>query len=619
MQNGSSKSGWCVTAILVAAALLRLLLLADHTNNSPLSRLPLVDAAIHHESAIQITKEGLFLDAPFQRPPGYAYFLAAIYALFGASPVAAAAIQMAIGLLGLLLLYRIALQYTLKGPACLSVAMAASYGPLAFFELKLLPASLSVFLTLLFLYLVFVHSKKGKTIWIFLAGIAAGLLLLDRPNLVFIPALLALCLFIQRRPPAKAKAILLSCGVLAGISPAWIHNYMAGDGSALICGGGGVNFYLGNRQGAEPSFTGDFEGTVDPAKMPETSARLFLEEQGHLHRDQAELERFWIEKGFKEIISDPVSWGFSLLRKARALLSGFEYGVNYSFAAEKERLKTVHLFLLPFSVLLCLGVAGAFIRDRQGKVFLLVVLAGVALSSLIFFTYSRFRITAIPVLAVFAADAVYHSLAALKGRRIKDLLRLFIPAAAASIFAFLPPDDVALKQTSAGHALLGAAFFREREIDNAVHAYERAIAIDSSSTKAYQTLAGILELRGDTARARQLHLLAIEHGSHDPGVLDSAALFFLNASKPYKNIDRAEELILEAMNLDPESAMTYLCLGMLRCIQGRESESDGAISKALSLSGRAPWMMKQLAEWYRGQGLPQKAAQLEGKLLQRKR
>lgn len=616
---------WGFFAVITAAALLRLLLLIQYGAVSPLAGNPVVDAAIHHDNAKAIAAGAVVPGEPFSRPPLFAYFTAAIYRACGAEPMAVAAVQAVLGVAGLWLLYRLARFYLDRRPAVLAAALVAFYGPAAFFELKLLPASLSLLLVLVFLNLLADSLKRSSRLWLFPAGLAGGLLVLDRPNMVYLPLLVVIWLGFRRTPGSFKAAAVLAAGLLIGIAPAAVHNAAAGDGSVPLCTGGGLNFYLGNRAGAEVSFTESFEGVADPSQMAATAAKIFEEETGSPHENLGQVERFWIKKGFREIGSDPLSWAGLQIEKVKALLSEFEYGVNYSYAAEKEVVNILHLFIVPFSLLAALGLAGVLAGRGDGRAAsmsrapLMLVLVAVLLSTWTFFTYSRFRLPAVPVLAILGADAATRLVAAVKEKRTGAALRIALPAVIVGAVALLPPGRVAEQQLSGGFALQGKAFTRAGRIEAACASYELAIEADPESIQCCHTLAGIREVLRDYRGAWALYDQALTIAPDDPTALSRAAIFLANSPSqfvsllpaPFSSPDHAIEMARRAGEIDPELALADVSLGMALWMRGSTGGSEKAFNEAFRKSGRAAWLLQMVAKWYRSQGQARKADALE--------
>ena len=183
MNTVSFGKKWSLIAVLGAAAVLRITLLAEYLTENPLATIPMVDAKIHHETAIDIIDSGFLQERPFLRPPLYAYFLAAVYKVFGTTPTAATAVQAAFGIFSILLLYLLARRFLSHTPSLVAAGLYTLYGPAAFFELKLLPASISVTLVLLHLLFLCRFLDRKKALEALVAGLAGGVLVLARPNL----------------------------------------------------------------------------------------------------------------------------------------------------------------------------------------------------------------------------------------------------------------------------------------------------------------------------------------------------------------------------------------------------------------------------------------------------
>ncbi len=631
---------WCLTGLVVALVLLHFLLLADGVSGNPLLTNPMIDAALHHDLAIEIAGGRFVFDGPFERPPLYSWFLAALYSVSGPVPVAAALVQALLGLAGLWLLFRLTRLYAGGGAAYFAVFLAGLYGPLALFGQKLLPASLSVLILLVLLNLLTDWLGKGAWWRIAAAGFAGGLLVLDRPNMVFLPLMIVFWLLLRRATGSRPGALLFFLALAAGIAPAFCHNIAAGDGSVPVCTGGGLNFYLGNRQGAEISFSsggedlGDGALFTDPGGMTAGSTAVFAREKGRLPVNGAELERFWIGRGVAEILTDPAGWLLLEAGKLRGLLSNFEYGVNCSYAAEKEIVTTLCLFVIPFWVLAALGIAGIFLRGGPtgvptgvpaggrktlSPVPLYLVLAAVVLSSLVFFTYSRFRLPAVPVLALLGGDLLSRSVAAVRrcrrdgtcASRMTSVLPPVMACLVAAALSLLPSGVLARGQTAGGHALVGAAFFRDGKIDEACSAYARAVEIDPGAVRALQTWASVLFSAGrfEEARARHEQAVAVEPASAQ--VLVNAAMFLATVPYPFCDTGRALGLAAKAEELDPGLPIVPFCQAVILRLEGREEESAAKIDAALARSGRAPWMLRMIASWYRKQRMELEARALE--------
>ncbi len=308
-------------------------------------------------------------------------------------------------------------------------------GPPLYFESQLLNTALFTFLVTLFLNLPTVERlSSGGAIKIWgVAGLVLGLAAQARPNVL--PALLIglpMMLWnpwkagLSRRLSAAASMVLgtLAVLVLAGL---W-HSHYFGQ-FHLLPTSGGVNFYLGNKDGADGMIprqdrhTAYGDGYRDSVQV--FSEQVYMEETGQTPPlAPSAVSRFWYRKTLDEVLSGPLRTLGLMGRKALLLLWNHEIPNNKSFqfmATQESRL----LGLLPvrFAGLLALALLGSWAAWRRGNrprlVWLLLFIGAYAGGILLFFVNARYRIPLWPVLAVLAGGglaAILGTLAATVGR-----------------------------------------------------------------------------------------------------------------------------------------------------------------------------------------------------------
>lgn len=164
-----------------------------------------VDALGYHNIAINLLQHGIFsLDAvpPFQpdsvRTPGYPAFIALIYASFGESPHAAIVVQAVVDSVTALLVTGIALRLLGNDPgnaraAWLAGAIYAIYPTAWHYSLEMYVEVLLAFALTLF-FLVALRPSRWQPLWL---GAACALNLLIKPNVVVLPILGVLILWVQ--------------------------------------------------------------------------------------------------------------------------------------------------------------------------------------------------------------------------------------------------------------------------------------------------------------------------------------------------------------------------------------------------------------------------------------
>lgn len=136
------------------------------------------------------------------RPPGYPYFLAAVYAVTGTGPgriQAARLVQAVIGTGIVALLGLLALRLFGRAAAACTMALAAVYPPLIGVGASLLSEPQTVLLDLVATLAVVTWRRHPRRRWVVLAGLTAGVLTLTRSNAFVIVPALALGLWTPRR------------------------------------------------------------------------------------------------------------------------------------------------------------------------------------------------------------------------------------------------------------------------------------------------------------------------------------------------------------------------------------------------------------------------------------
>lgn len=292
------------------------------------------------------------------------------------------------------------------------------YGPLIFFEGRVLGATLATALAALGLLLAAVWRDRhvaGLSGWVALAasGLVLGLMVLTRPNtLLALPVLTVWVLWLARGarpdsgaagglswPAALGRSAAFALAALAPLLPALAHNHAATDALVPVTVNGGVNFYFANNPESHGTFhaPGIEWGSINAQRQVARDGAA--EALGVAVIDDVQASRYWFGRGVDYLLEDPVGatrlWGLKLAD----LVSSTEFGIQYNFRAARHQAPSLWLVSLPFGALLLLAALGW----RRTGVHLLWpwVFAG-AVSALLYFTYSRFRLPLLPPLMPFA-------------------------------------------------------------------------------------------------------------------------------------------------------------------------------------------------------------------------
>ena len=530
--GGADRPPWfrVQLAIFLAALALRLLDLYFASRSSPFFCSFNTDDRVYHEWALRIA-QGTFTDGrPFFLSPLFPYVLGLVYALFGAAPLAGLLLQAVLS--SVTCCFIAAVGRTLCGTRAgiLAGAAAALYGPFIFFTEILLSETLHLFLALAaFLLFLKCRGKTGAPAW-FGCGVIAGLAALARTYFLLSALLLAFWLAREglrriRKSSALIPAGAFLGGVLLMAAIPTVHNMVSGGDFVLINSSGGINFFMGNHEGANGRYHVPPEIPVEkvrnPALMYATFKSLAEKEEGKPLKD-SEVSAHFFAKGLAFIKDHPGEWFLLCLKKLGFALESYEYpgDRNYYQAARFSPILAWTPSRFPF--VLGLALLGLFaLRRRLGAITPLLLLALSALAVLIaFYVTDRYRLALVPFLIVLAGagiDFLWNAAAA--GR--KALLAAGL-AAAGLVFA----GSVALpglltpgfhEESYMSFYNLGTQYIVRKDYGKAVKELRRSIDLNPDYLPARSNLALALSQipgrRKEAAAAwREVLFLAREKG-----------------------------------------------------------------------------------------------------------
>lgn len=212
---------------------------------------PSVDARAYDNIALSIADGGGYPDSAINRPgPGYAYFLAGIYRVFGHHYIFVWLFQSLCIVLAAGLTYRITHlitgSYWHPSIGLIAAGMIGFSLDLITVSSMLLTESLSVALMALFAWLMLEYTTRSRMFFLIASACALGLLILTRGNAIFLVVPLGIWLIYKK----DFRALVLGAVVLSLTLVPWtIHNYKAFGIIKPFNGSAGL-LYVGNRPGA---------------------------------------------------------------------------------------------------------------------------------------------------------------------------------------------------------------------------------------------------------------------------------------------------------------------------------------------------------------------------------
>lgn len=549
-----------VHALLAALALFRVGYFLWYREALPFWDAPIGDGEVYADAAAAMA-DGDWLDpAMGYRPFLYPLWLGALSALSGSS---AAVVYVLQGIVGLATVYLVhGVGERLWGPrAGLTAAVLCGlYGPLASAETKLLDGALSTFLHVASLAMLLAARRlRGFA----LAGLLLGLGAVARPPLwLFAGLALGWAAWSSRRAAAA-----VAVGAAIAVLPFCAWNLAASGRFTPLPRNGAATFYAGNHAGA----TGAYR--VPPGLSGEATRQ---------EAEEARLGASGWALGWRFIRDHPgdaaTLWAAKLYRFALA----DEAPLEHDHAHEREAVPLLHALFVPFSLLFTAGVLGLLLRRERGVGLLAASVAVQVATALAFFVASRYRLLAVPALALLAAGGAEALWAqARRGRRRSAVAAALAVAAAALALAFNPLDAPAARSAVAE---FNVAYGWERRADptRAAAHYQAAVAANPRMHEAWLHLGNLAARRGDLAEAQRQYQVAMLLRPADPRTLTNLAITHLRETPPRTLIALAH--LERAAALAPDDPETSFHVGNARKAGGDLAGAALAYARATALA-----------------------------------
>jgi len=400
--------------VLLAAGAIRLVYLVSTLVRPELRDLLILDSRAYVEMASVIAAGDLLAGSEaYFHGPLYAYYLALFHALFGPQTGPVYLSQQLLGLASVALTALIARRCFDTRAALGAAILIAGYGAMAMLELKVMASSLAVFLSLASLLSLLAARDLDWKLGALMPGIALGLACLARPNsLLFAPLAGVWLLWDGQRfrapgrrlePGRLPTALAFALGVVLAIAPAAIRNYAVSGDFIPISAQGGATFYQANSETARGLYSRIPEAVGNPRVLREAQVTIAEKAMGS-ELTPTEVSSYWMQRGLEELARNPARAVALFANKLRFWLGNDEISTEYVLPSERILVPALWLMPVPFAIVLGLGVLG--LRETgfgsPKRVLLQLFILSNLASVLLFYFSSRYRLPAVPVLAVFA-------------------------------------------------------------------------------------------------------------------------------------------------------------------------------------------------------------------------
>lgn len=471
-------------AVFVSALIVRLVYAAQAWS-CPMFQYPTIDAGVYYLLARDFA-QGAWMyppGEPYWQPPFYSFVLAIWMKIAGESVSGMKYAQFVLGSANCALIYALGARLFGGRVGLIAGVMAVFYAPLMYFDGELLTPTLQIFLNLC-AFLLLRAVERPSLPMLALAGLVMGFSVITRPDVAVFVVAAAAWVFVtvrSRLPRAtavKAAAVVILCA-LVPVAPVAVRNYVQSQDFVPISYNGGLNFYIGNNA--------HYDETLAIRPGPEWDALVAMPLKENPNATPSQQSAYFYRAGFDYILSHPADWLLLTLRKSAAFFTAIEVRRNHDmyFLGGYSSLFSVLLFRVggfafPFGVVLPLAVVGLLTRPRNRDTALMLVYVAAQLAvTVAFFVVDRYRVTAIPVLIVFAAFGVIELWRMIRTRRPAPVVLL----AATVVFIFsnanVPGVDRDRRLVDAdSHYFVAGILDGDGKRLEAIPEYERAIRLN---------------------------------------------------------------------------------------------------------------------------------------------
>ena len=572
---------WWVLALSISARLLHWWTVRD----LPFFAQLIMDSQEYDRWATEIYQGNWLGSEVFFQAPLYPYLLATLYSLFGHSYDVVYLFQIFCHALGVYGLYRAGLAVADTRLGLIAAALLSGLAVLPFYDVQILKESIAVSMVCLLLWaLAAAIDRREARPW-FLAGLASGVLILLRENMLLVLPLLAIPALLYGRSSSfapsspetrKRPAWLMGwkhiawmlAGVTLVLAPVALRNGWVGGDYLPTTFQGGTNFYIGNNPAADGTYKPIVAGKQIPVYERQEPIRLAETALGR-PLTPAEVSSYWLGRSLTWAAEEPVAFLSLQAKKLAMFWRWYEWpdAVDYYFVRQASPILATLPFELGSLILLaCVGLWQS--RDRLTGPLLPIVLfiVGWMGSTVIFFIFSRYRLPIAPALALLAAVPLSNAYTAFEmGRRRAAVLGALLLAAA----VLLPRLSMPEPRMDLVHYNLGVIYHQNRQAEPAEAHFRETLRLSPEHFLAAMNL-------GRLAAARRDWPAAISW------------------------FEKAEEL-------EPTSDDVKLNLGAVYMAQKQFSLAKPYLEQALAINERNPGILHNLAItelelWQQGQG-----------------
>lgn len=553
-----------------------------------------------NDSHTYYAQAGAIADGTFEAPEGF--FMTPLYPLFlavfrvlGLEPLLwARLVQMVLGALTALFVYRLVFEATGKRWAgVIGGGLLAVLGPALFHDGMFLVTNIAAFVLALGTLQLVRFAKNRRTRNLVGAGVCLGLGGLAWGTiLAVVPALLVWLIVVLKKEGwrrALGRAGILAGCVLLPILPVTVFNAAQSGEFILTTANLGINLQIGNHPGGVGLYSPPVQ--YKTGEVYEATGRLFLTRVTGHYVTLAEANRYWLKQALRYIGEHPGGFVVNLFRKAWYFVHGYEWPQLESYDNYAEVVPWLGLPWPTLAVVMPLALLGLGLgwrwRRELAPVYLVVLFYAAAV--VLFFITGRYRFPVVPLACAFAGIAAWRLVEFVREKRWRDL------GISAGVLAVLAvgtnlPDENIEKLSDRGTAYYNIAsrlLWVDRNAEASEYYARADAAFAETPPSLYLDWGVALHREGRLGEALEKYLRAQELGEDSPKLpMDLATVY--TALGRYAE---AEESYIWAMRVAPDWRDAYMGAAETAAALGRPLDGVAYLDRGLERLGSLPVLL----------------------------
>lgn len=334
-------------------------------------------------------------------PPGYPFFLTCITFFTGdnnSAPYFVEIIQALLAAITSVLLYKIvAIKFNAK-IAFFSALLFCFYPILVFSASQITAVTLYLFFNILTVFSLIKGEQTEHTCWYYTAGLAFGLLILSRGQVLLYFPFIAVWIFAVSKKKRFKKAIVFIGITVLVLAPWGIRNFYQFGKLTSLTLSGGISLWQGQNENAT--------GTRSEYTNPSVEISDNLRNQIISLKPTKDYEFILDKIYFKEALSFMKRYPLSVIRLSFKKLTfywGYYWGINCIYPGAKSP-----LYWLPWFLILPFFVIGIIIslKDFKRLSIFYIYFSLSTLIVMVFFVIPRYRLFILPLIFPFAFNGL---------------------------------------------------------------------------------------------------------------------------------------------------------------------------------------------------------------------